>query len=84
LSNTLNLEGDIYGLNRLAAKIKGMIGTQGRIAKFLAVLEEAKPSELSDAIDCIDRLERYELLNQNAKTPAGQIAGIGMEQELNM
>lgn len=84
LSNTLNLEGDIHGLNRLAGQIKDMIGNQGRISKFLAVLEEAKPSELSDAIDCMDELNRYELLPQNIKTPIVQIKGMGMAQELNM
>jgi len=78
LSNTLNLEGDIYGLNQLAAQIKDMIGNQSRIAKFLAVLEEAKPSELSDAIDCMDELDRYELLSQNVDTPPEQVKGIGM------
>jgi len=84
LSNTLNLGGDIYGLNRLAAKIIDMIGAQGRIAKFLDVLEEAKPRELSDAIDCMDKLDRHEILHQNVKTPTEQIKGMEMAQELNM
>lgn len=84
LSNTLNLEGDIYGLNRLASQIKDMIGEQGRIAKFLDVLEEARPSELSDAIDCMDELDRYELLPQNVKAPEEQMKRMGIAQELNM
>ncbi len=84
LSNTLNLEGDLYGLNRLAAQIKDMIGNQSRIAKFLAMLEEANPSELSDAIDCMEELDRYEFLPQNVKTPTEQIKGMEIAQELNM
>ncbi|HML36180.1 MAG TPA: DUF6329 domain-containing protein [Bacillota bacterium] len=84
LSNTMNLEGNIHGLNRLAAQIKDMIGNQERVTKFLAVLEEARPSELSDAIDCMDELDRYELLPQNVKTPADQIKEMGITQELNM
>jgi len=84
LSNTLNLEGNIYGLNRLAAQIKDMDGNQERIEKFLVVLEEAKPSELSDAIDCMNALDRYQFLSQNVTTPTAQIKGVGMAQELNM
>ncbi len=83
LSNTLNLEGDLYGLNRLAIQIKDMIGNQSRIAKFLAVLEEAKPSELSDAIDCMEALDDYEFLPQK-DTPSEQIKEMEMAQELNM
>lgn len=84
LSNTMNLEGDIYGLNRLAAQIKDMIGKQGHISKFLDVLEEARPSELSDVIDCMDEIDRNELLPQNVKTPAEQIKGMGMALEPSM
>lgn len=73
LSNTMNLEGDIYGLNRLATQIKHMLDkmldNQEPITKFLSVLEEERPSELSDAIDIIDNLDRYELLPQHIKTP---------------
>ncbi len=70
LSNTMNLEGDIYGLNRLAAQIKHMLDKQEPITKFLAVLEEERPRELFEAIDIMDNLDRYEFLPQNIKTPA--------------
>lgn len=69
LSNTMNLEGDIYGLNRLADQIKHMLDKQEPITKFLSVLEEERPRELADAIDIMDNLDRYEFLPQNIKTP---------------
>ncbi len=80
----MNLEGDIYGLNRFAAQIKDMIGEQGRIAKFLDVLEEARPHELSDAINCMDELGRFELRPQSGTTSEEQIKRMGIAQELNM
>lgn len=69
LSNTLNIGGDIYGLNELANRIKHMLGNQKSIVKFLAVLEEERPKELSDALNIANNLDRYELLSQNIKTP---------------
>ncbi len=70
LSDTLNLEGDIFGLNRLATHIKIIINTQENITKFLAALEEERSRNLSDAIDIMDNLDRYEFLSENIKTPA--------------
>lgn len=70
LSNTLNLEGDIDGLNRFATQIKHMLDNQEPITKFLSALEVERPRELSEAIDIMDNLDRYELLPQNIKTPA--------------
>ncbi|MEA5022194.1 hypothetical protein SDC9_22001 [bioreactor metagenome] len=70
LSNTLNLEGNIYGLNKFATQIKHILDNKESITKFLAVLEEERPRELSEAIDIMDNLDRYELLPPNKKTPA--------------
>lgn len=69
LSNTLNIEGDIYGLNELANRIKDMLNDRESIVKFLAVLEEERPGELSEALDIARDLDRYEFLPRNIKTP---------------
>ncbi|WP_018212223.1 antirestriction protein ArdA [Desulfitobacterium hafniense] len=86
LSNTLNLEGDLYGLNKLATQIKHLLDDKEPITKLLAALEEERPRELSEAIDIMDNLDCYELLPPNIKTPAdyaGQVLFDSGRYEIN-